>query len=112
PGACVLKPCLERVQLLLTADERYRAGHGVRGTFAIADGAPSSGLSISSNPAPPPAHPSRYTTRMDNSRLVYSTDGGRVRYPEERVPARPGRALKPPPGFPNDGVVRVMRERG
>ncbi len=44
-----------------------------------------------------------------NSRLVYSTDGGRVRHEDERpATLRP----KPQPGFPNDGVVRVMRERG
>ncbi len=47
-----------------------------------------------------------------NSRLVYSTDGGRVRHDD----GRPAKAapLKPKPraGFPDDGVVRVMRERG
>lgn len=45
-----------------------------------------------------------------NSRLVYSTDGGRVRGPD----AKPARAPKPPaaPKVPNDGVVRLFRERG
>lgn len=49
----------------------------------------------------------------DNSRLVYSTDGGRVRQPDppkaqkrQRPPARgPAR-----PVVPNDGVVRVQRD--
>ena len=44
---------------------------------------------------------------MSESRLVYSTDGGRVRQPDER-PNRP--AAKPAP--PRDGVIRVFRERG
>ncbi|MBE7520281.1 MAG: stress response translation initiation inhibitor YciH [Thermoflexaceae bacterium] len=47
---------------------------------------------------------------MNNSRLVYSTDGGRVR---EQSPSRPG--ARPPaparPQPPADGVVRIMRDR-
>ena len=44
----------------------------------------------------------------DNSRLVYSTDGGRV--PHNRlVPAKP--AARPAPGVPDDGVVRIQRDR-
>lgn len=47
-----------------------------------------------------------------NSRLVYSTDGGRVRQPSERkaTPKRP--AGKAGPLAPDDGVVRLFRERG
>lgn len=43
-----------------------------------------------------------------NSRLVYSTDGGRVKAaPHNRKPQPP----PPPPraGIPDDGVVRLMR---
>ena len=44
----------------------------------------------------------------DNSRRVYSTDGGRV--PEAREPKGRGRATAPPGGAPpRDGVVRVSR---
>ncbi len=44
---------------------------------------------------------------MTRSRLVYSTDGGRV--PTGRPASRPAAA---PSRAPNDGVVRVSRERG
>ncbi|HSJ74220.1 MAG TPA: hypothetical protein VK904_07875 [Miltoncostaeaceae bacterium] len=37
----------------------------------------------------------------DNSRRVYSTDGGRVQEPRRREP--------PAPGPPRDGIVRVSR---
>ena len=49
---------------------------------------------------------------MSGSRLVYSTEGGRVRYPEERPATlrRPSRQAAP--GAPQDGVVRLFRERG
>ena len=49
---------------------------------------------------------------MNNSRLVYSTDDGRVRQPDERkgAPKRP--AGKPGPSVPDDGVVRLFREKG
>lgn len=41
---------------------------------------------------------------------MYSTDGGRVRQPDER-PAAPGR-LAAKPAAPTDGVIRIFRERG
>lgn len=45
-------------------------------------------------------------TVTENSRLVYSTDGGRVK------PARPaGVAPAPNQAAPNDGVVRIQRDR-
>ena len=46
-----------------------------------------------------------------NSRLVYSTDGGRVRDDSPAVPAR-GKAAppRPQPAPPNDGVVRIQRD--
>ena len=44
----------------------------------------------------------------EGSRLVYSTDGGRIR--DQRDPAR-----KPPapssPAVPNDGIVRIQRDK-
>lgn len=47
-----------------------------------------------------------------NSRLVYSTDGGRV---DEKLPPRPPRtrAGQPPsrPPLPPDGFVRIQREK-
>jgi len=45
---------------------------------------------------------------VSNSRLVYSTDGGRVPIRDERPPS----SRKSGPGIPNDGVVRIFRERG
>jgi translation initiation factor 1 len=54
---------------------------------------------------------------MNERRLVYSTDGGRSR--DLRGPAgvrplarRPAASSKPGPGTPDDGVVRIFRERG
>ncbi len=47
---------------------------------------------------------------MRGSRLVYSTEGGRVRYPDER-PAVSRRAAAQPV-VPQDGVIRIFRERG
>ena len=44
---------------------------------------------------------------MTNSRRVYSTGDGRVRPP---APARRTEPVGPP--LPNDGVVRVFRDRG
>ncbi len=47
---------------------------------------------------------------MSNSRLVYSTDDG-----DHRRDAQPKRAQGPSragPQLPNDGVVRVFREKG
>lgn len=45
---------------------------------------------------------------MSNSRLVYSSDDGdrRQRYSDRRPPAPTG------PRLPDDGVVRVFREKG
>lgn len=47
-----------------------------------------------------------------NSRLVYSTDGGRV---EQKPPPRPARARTgqpaPRPLLPDDGFVRILREK-
>jgi translation initiation factor 1 len=51
----------------------------------------------------------------DNSRLVYSSDGGRVDQPK---PPRPSpkqpqrREARPKPALPEDGVVRIFREKG
>ncbi|MGE5594771.1 MAG: translation initiation factor [Hyphomicrobiales bacterium] len=48
--------------------------------------------------------------RTSNSRLVYSSDGGRVREPA----APPGRkqvGKGSAPSVPNDGIVRVQRDR-
>jgi translation initiation factor 1 len=42
--------------------------------------------------------------------LVYSTEGGRVRQPDER-PAVSGRSAAKPP-VPADGLIRIFRERG
>jgi translation initiation factor 1 len=47
----------------------------------------------------------------DYSRLVYSSDGGRVQPPpERRRPAAPNRGPSAP-SVPNDGIVRVFRDR-
>lgn len=48
-----------------------------------------------------------------NSRLVYSTDGGRIREtPAPRSAAsRRGGPAQPRPADPDDGVVRVRREK-
>ena len=44
---------------------------------------------------------------MHNRRTVYSSDGGRV------DPARGTRSkTPPPPGFPDDGFVRLSRQKG
>jgi translation initiation factor 1 len=44
----------------------------------------------------------------DNSRLVYSTDGGRT--PHNRlVPSKPSPA--PAANVPNDGIVRIQRDK-
>jgi translation initiation factor 1 len=49
---------------------------------------------------------------VEHSRLVYSTEGGRVK-PDDRRPA-PSSGPRGPrgPQVPNDGVVRVFRDRG
>jgi translation initiation factor 1 len=44
---------------------------------------------------------------MHNRRVVYSSDDGRV------APRKDAKAkAPPPPGFPDDGVVRLSREKG
>ncbi|HEU0072781.1 MAG TPA: stress response translation initiation inhibitor YciH [Dehalococcoidia bacterium] len=43
---------------------------------------------------------------MHNRRIVFSSDGGRV---DRRKDAK---ANAPQPGFPDDGVVRLSREKG
>jgi translation initiation factor 1 len=43
---------------------------------------------------------------MVNRRIVYSSDGGRV--PDSKAPGKGPQ----PPGFPDDGVVRISREKG
>ena len=45
---------------------------------------------------------------MKNSRPVYSTEQGRLREPAPRR----GAAARAEPGAPNDGVVRIFRDRG
>ncbi|MBI2001785.1 MAG: stress response translation initiation inhibitor YciH [candidate division NC10 bacterium] len=48
---------------------------------------------------------------MKNSRLVYSTDGGRVRSSDDRPSSMGQAGRKSTPKLPQDGVVRIMRER-
>jgi len=43
---------------------------------------------------------------MNNSRRVYSTESGRIRQPASARPASPSS-----PPVPNDGVVRIFRDR-
>ncbi len=50
-----------------------------------------------------------YDPRVANDRLVYSTDGGDHRRQGQR-PHSPGKPSGPQ--LPNDGVVRVFREKG
>jgi translation initiation factor 1 len=45
-----------------------------------------------------------------NSRLVYSTDGGRVAPPRVAKPV-PARGSSPAPSIPDDGIVRLHRDR-
>ncbi len=49
---------------------------------------------------------------MKNTRLVYSTDGGRA--PQRSAPAEraPASAPRTPEPLPADGVIRIFRERG
>jgi translation initiation factor 1 len=48
-----------------------------------------------------------------DSRLVYSTDGGRVKPPAGEKPPtnRPRKSSPQPPQVPQDGIVRIMRDR-
>ena len=49
---------------------------------------------------------------MTNRRLVYSSDSGRVAQQPPKT-SKPGKQpAKAPPGLPNDGVVRLFREKG
>jgi translation initiation factor 1 len=49
---------------------------------------------------------------MTNNRLVYSSDSGRVPLKPSK-PSKPGKtSSKPAPSLPNDGVVRLFREKG
>ena len=51
-----------------------------------------------------------YTGAVKNTRLVYSTEGGT---PAERRAPAPARAAAPPVApAPDDGIVRIFRERG
>ena len=43
---------------------------------------------------------------MNNARRVYSTEGGRIRQPASPRPPSPSS-----PPVPNDGVVRIFRDR-
>ena len=50
----------------------------------------------------------------ENSRLVYSTDGtsaGRIRPPEPPRGRAPQQAKQAPPAVPDDGIVRLFRDR-
>jgi translation initiation factor 1 len=44
---------------------------------------------------------------MHNRRVVYSSDSGRVAGRQDQA-----KKAAPPPGFPDDGVVRLSREKG
>jgi translation initiation factor 1 len=46
---------------------------------------------------------------VSDHRLVYSTDGGDQR---RNRPAKPGSEPRRGPSLPNDGVVRIFREKG
>jgi translation initiation factor 1 len=49
---------------------------------------------------------------VNENRLVYSTDSGRVPQKPPKA-SRPGKpAAKAPPSLPNDGFVRLFREKG
>ena len=56
---------------------------------------------------------------MADSRLVYTTGGGRARDLRDTLPEpartrrnHAGRSVKPSPSVPGDGIVRIFRERG
>ena len=48
---------------------------------------------------------------MSESRLVYSTDGGRVPQPKAKAAPKARAAGAGRPAPPDDGVVRIMRDR-
>ena len=48
---------------------------------------------------------------MNDNRLVYTTEAGRIKQPPPAT--KPAAPAKPDaPSLPNDGVVRIFRERG
>jgi len=47
---------------------------------------------------------------VNNSRPVYSTDGGRV--PDRKQPGQTKPSGPAKPALPDDGVVRIFREKG
>jgi translation initiation factor 1 len=57
---------------------------------------------------------------VSDDRIVYSTDGRQARdlrgaqpeAPPRRTGPRPPRAAKAAPAVPNDGIIRIFRERG
>lgn len=49
---------------------------------------------------------------MANNRLVYSSDSGRVPDKPPKSSKQKQSPGKPPPNLPNDGVVRLFREKG
>ena len=49
---------------------------------------------------------------MTNNRLVYSSDAGRVAPKPSSPPTQGNQPPKAPPSLPNDGVVRLFREKG
>jgi translation initiation factor 1 len=59
--------------------------------------------------APPDAAAAITIDVVSNSRLVYSTDDGDRRKAQPKQKAAPARSG---PQLPNDGVVRVFREKG
>ena len=50
---------------------------------------------------------------MNNSRLVYSTDAQIIGNRKPQPAGKNATSQKaPPPGFPDDGIVRISREKG
>jgi translation initiation factor 1 len=50
---------------------------------------------------------------VNNSRPVYTSDAGRIAPPPDPKPRPAAKAKSPPkPSLPDDGVVRIFRERG
>jgi translation initiation factor 1 len=50
---------------------------------------------------------------VNNSRLVYSTDAEIIGNRKPQAAGKnPAPVKGPPPGFPDDGVVRISREKG
>lgn len=53
-----------------------------------------------------------YDRDVANDRLVYSTDSGDHRRNDRDSRRKPSKSVKGGPELPNDGVVRVFREKG